>query len=79
MFDIDKFKEFNDSSGTKRVMCLLAESMPDAGKHLIRSEDVACRYGGDEFVVILPDSSAELAANRADIMRIAVGREEFAI
>ena len=40
---------------------------------LIRNEDVACRYGEDEFVLILPDSSAELAAHRAEEMRNAVG------
>ena len=76
MFDIDKFKEFNDSFGHEAGDVTL-QNLCQMLKALIRSEDVACRYGGDEFVVILPDSSAELAANRADIMRIAVGREEL--
>jgi diguanylate cyclase (GGDEF)-like protein len=71
MFDIDKFKEFNDSLGHEagdvalQVMCQIV-------KALVRSEDVACRYGGDEFVLILPDTSAELAVQRAEEMRIAV-------
>lgn len=76
MFDIDNFKEFNDSFGHEAGDVTL-QNLCQMLKALIRTEDVACRYGGDEFVIILPDSSAELAAQRAEDMRIAVGREEM--
>jgi diguanylate cyclase (GGDEF)-like protein len=76
MFDIDHFKDFNDSFGHEAGDVTL-QNLCQILKALIRSEDVACRYGGDEFVLILPDSSAELAAERAENMRIAVGREEM--
>lgn len=76
MFDIDKFKEFNDSFGHEAGDVTL-QNLCQMLKALIHSEDVACRYGGDEFLLILPESSAELAARRADIMRITVGREDL--
>jgi diguanylate cyclase (GGDEF)-like protein/PAS domain S-box-containing protein len=72
MLDIDNFKEFNDSFGHEAGDVAL-QNLCQILKALIRSEDVACRYGGDELVIILPDSSAELATQRAEDMRIAVG------
>jgi diguanylate cyclase (GGDEF)-like protein len=76
MFDIDNFKEFNDSFGHEAGDVAL-QTLCQMVKTLIRGEDVACRYGGDEFVLILPDSSAELAAQRAEEMRIAAGNAEI--
>jgi len=75
MLDIDNFKEFNDSFGHEAGDVAL-QNLCQMLKTYIRSEDVACRFGGDEFVLILPDTSAELAAQRAEEMRIAVGHEE---
>src|SRR5208282_3340202 len=75
MLDIDNFKEFNDSFGHEAGDVAL-QNLCQILKGLIRSEDIACRYGGDEFVLILPDSSAELTAQRAEEMRMAVGRAE---
>jgi len=76
MLDIDHFKEFNDSFGHEAGDVTL-ENLCHIVKTLIRSEDVACRYGGDEFVLILPDSSPELAAQRAEEMRIAARNAEI--
>jgi diguanylate cyclase (GGDEF)-like protein/PAS domain S-box-containing protein len=76
MFDIDNFKEFNDNFGHE-VGDVTLQNLCQMLKALIRDEDVACRYGGDEFLLILPDSSTELAMKRADNMRFAVGREEM--
>ena len=76
IFDIDNFKEFNDSFGHEAGDVAL-QNLCQMVKTLIRSEDVACRYGGDEFVLILPNSSADIAAQRAEDMRIAVGHAEI--
>ena len=76
MLDIDNFKEFNDSFGHE-AGDLTLQRLCQTLRALIRSEDVACRYGGDEFVLILPDSAAELATQRAEEMRTAVGHLEI--
>ena len=34
----------------------------------VRGEDIACRYGGDEFIVILPDASREVTCKRAELL-----------
>jgi len=75
MLDVDNFKEFNDSFGHEAGDVALKD-LCQVLKTLIRSEDVACRYGGDEFVLVLPDTTAELAAQRAEDMRITVGNRE---
>lgn len=54
--DIDKFKEINDKLGHlegDNILKALAESISTN----VREIDIACRYGGDEFVIILPDAS----------------------
>ena len=76
MLDVDNFKDFNDSFGHEAGDVALQNLCQMLRTH-IRSEDVTCRYGGDEFVLVLPDSSAELAAQRAEQMRIAVGHTEI--
>ncbi len=58
VFDLDDFKAINDEIGHlagDRVLSQASERLRDA----VRSVDVACRIGGDEFAVILPESSAE--------------------
>ena len=59
-FDVDKFKKINDSEGHLKgdeVLKRVAEVL----KSSVREVDIACRYGGDEFVVILPNSDIESA------------------
>ena len=68
MLDVDNFKEFNDSYGHEAGDVALQDLCQVLKTH-VRSEDVACRYGGDELVLILPDTSAELAGQRAEEMR----------
>ena len=75
MLDVDNFKGFNDSFGHEAGDAALKD-LCEVLKTLIRREDVACRYGGDEFVLVLPDTAAELATQRAEDMRIAVGNRE---
>ena len=65
LFDIDHFKRFNDTFGHAAGDHVLREF-----SHLLRSagreSDVACRYGGEEFVLFMPDAPLEVAQRRAE-------------
>ncbi len=65
MIDLDGFKRVNDTQGHQRGDALLQE-IADALRLTTRETDVPGRYGGDEFVVILPDTDAEQARRVAD-------------
>ncbi len=68
MLDIDHFKKVNDTHGHDigdRVLESLGSLLP----HLIRGEDIACRYGGEEFILIMPDASVEHTMHRAEEIR----------
>ena len=56
VFDLDDFKAINDRIGHLAGDSVLAEAA-DRVRDVVRSADVACRIGGDEFAVILPESS----------------------
>ena len=56
VFDLDDFKAINDRIGHLAGDGVLAEAA-DRVREVVRSADVACRVGGDEFAVILPESS----------------------
>ena len=55
MFDIDFFKKFNDSYGHPMGDLVLMEIAKEIKKN-VRKVDIACRYGGEEFAVILPET-----------------------
>jgi diguanylate cyclase (GGDEF)-like protein len=63
MLDINHFKRFNDTFGHAAGDVLLAELGRILLKNL-RKSDIACRYGGDEFMLILPDSSLDDTRHR---------------
>ena len=68
MIDIDHFKKINDTHGHAAGDAFLKE----LGKFLkeqIRQYDIACRFGGEEFVLMLPEISLDLAKERAESMR----------
>jgi diguanylate cyclase (GGDEF)-like protein len=73
MFDVDKFKTVNDTYGH-----LLGDQLlGDVGKRLgelLRTSDVKCRYGGDEFLLILPDTPAAGARQVAESLRREMSR-----
>ena len=71
MLDIDHFKRFNDSYGHEAGDALLAQ-FADVLKRTVRSEDIACRYGGEEFTVLLLEADAAAAWRRAEAIRAAV-------
>jgi diguanylate cyclase (GGDEF)-like protein len=64
MIDIDHFKSFNDSFGHEAGDAVL-RSFGTLLKEYFRGEDVLCRYGGEEFTVILPETSLEAARQRS--------------
>jgi len=69
--DIDHFKSFNDEYGHEAGDAVLRQ----LGAFLtaqVRYEDIACRYGGEEFVVVLPDAAIGIAAQRAEGIRAGV-------
>jgi len=69
--DIDHFKRFNDTFGHDAGDFVL-QSIADLLRNFFRGDDVACRCGGEEFAVILPESNARDAAVRADKLRAEV-------
>ncbi|CAN5237023.1 hypothetical protein BH18ACT12_BH18ACT12_18060 [soil metagenome] len=58
VFDLDDFKEINDRIGHLPGDAVLAEAA-ERVRDVVRTADIACRVGGDEFAVILPESSIE--------------------
>jgi diguanylate cyclase (GGDEF)-like protein len=68
MIDIDHFKDFNDTYGHAAGDALLSE-LGQLLKSHVRNEDIACRYGGEEFLLIMPYASLEAAQERADHLR----------
>ena len=56
MLDLDKFKPFNDAFGHDAGDSLL-RVLGNMIRDKLRKSDISCRYGGDEFVLVLPDSS----------------------
>ncbi len=76
MLDIDYFKRFNDTFGHEagdEVLRRLGAFLREA----VRGEDLACRYGGEELVVLLPD--APLASARETAERIRAGIERLTL
>lgn len=74
MMDLDNFKQINDQLGHDAGDVLLCQFAAIACR-VLRDEDVFCRYGGEEFVALLPNASAQLALLAADRLRIIFARE----
>jgi diguanylate cyclase (GGDEF)-like protein/PAS domain S-box-containing protein len=75
MMDIDHFKKFNDTHGHDqgdRVLQMVARVM----REQVRSFDFPCRYGGEEYVAILPGMSSDAACQVAEAIRIKVAETE---
>ncbi len=64
MLDLDHFKEYNDNYGHNagdELLCALGQIIQDT----VRREDIACRYGGEEFLLIMPGAPLDVALDRA--------------
>jgi len=68
LLDVDYFKRFNDTFGHEAGDLLLAE-LSGLLKDSVRGEDIVCRYGGEEFLIILSGASGDEAQKRAEQIR----------
>jgi len=68
LFDIDHFKQVNDSRGHLAGDALL-EKLGSLLARRTRPADIACRYGGEEFLLVLPDAPLDAAVERAEALR----------
>jgi diguanylate cyclase (GGDEF)-like protein len=78
IFDVDNFKEINDGWGHAAGDVVL-QQLGQLSLTAIRGGDIACRYGGDEFVLVLPEASLDVTRERAEYLRIEARRlqEEY--
>ena len=68
MIDLDHFKQFNDTFGHQGGDALL-RAFGEFVRQGTRGQDVACRFGGEEFVIILSSASIDAACKRAEYLR----------
>ena len=78
MLDIDHFKRVNDAHGHEAGDVVL-KGLSDLLMQQVRAVDRVCRYGGEEFTVILPETDAAVAMQIAERMRAEVERQPFDI
>jgi diguanylate cyclase (GGDEF)-like protein len=81
--DVDHFKRFNDTYGHSGGDALL-QQFARLMQSVVREEDLVCRYGGEEFLIILPDVDVETLRSRAEslldatrLLRVHVDGEEL--
>jgi diguanylate cyclase (GGDEF)-like protein/PAS domain S-box-containing protein len=76
MLDLDKFKQVNDTLGHAQGDETLRE-LARVLRGQTRDVDVVCRYGGDEFTMLLPETEADAALRKAERLREKVAEFEF--
>jgi diguanylate cyclase (GGDEF)-like protein/PAS domain S-box-containing protein len=78
MIDIDRFKGINDIYGHQAgddVLIALGKLLTEYS----RASDIACRYGGDEFAVVMLNASVKAAHKRAEEWRLAFAKQQFEV
>ncbi|WP_052384192.1 sensor domain-containing diguanylate cyclase [Litchfieldella xinjiangensis] len=68
MLDVDHFKRFNDNYGHQAGDLLLKE-LAIFLKQYVRGDDIVCRYGGEEFMLVMPGATLEQCRERAEALR----------
>ncbi len=68
MLDLDHFKSFNDKFGHQAGDAVLS-ALGDFLQKQVRAEDIACRYGGEEFLLVLPEAPLKVTVERAERLR----------
>ncbi|AFL51894.1 two-component system cell cycle response regulator [Sinorhizobium fredii] len=76
--DIDRFKLVNDTYGHDAGDEVLRE-FANRVRATVRGADLACRFGGEEFVIVMPDTTPEMAAIVAERLRLMVEGRAFGI
>ena len=76
MLDVDHFKRLNDSYGHQAGDEVL-KALGDLLRADTRAEDIACRYGGEEFLVLLPSMPLDTAKERAERWRTQLEQHDF--
>jgi diguanylate cyclase (GGDEF)-like protein len=74
LLDIDHFKNVNDTHG-HQVGDQVLQMVSEALKKNVRLGDIVCRYGGEEFLLVMPGMKIEDARIRAEILRTIVGSQ----
>lgn len=77
IFDLDHFKEINDHNGHDTGDAMLRSLAEIIRSNGVREDDIFCRYGGDEFVVLLPRTGLALAKVIAERFQKAVAAHSF--
>jgi two-component system cell cycle response regulator len=78
MTDLDRFKSINDTFGHDGGDDVLREFAARLRKN-VRGIDLACRFGGEEFVVVMPDTDAAIAKMVAERVRAEIERTPFTV
>lgn len=71
MIDLDHFKRLNDQHGHAKGDAVLRDAAAVITNQL-RESDIACRYGGEEMLVVLPNCGIEMAVHKAERLRVAI-------
>ena len=77
LMDIDKFKSINDQNGHSVADAVLVEMVDLINRHL-RSTDILVRWGGDEFILLFPNTELETAAGILERIRKTIEKSTFA-
>jgi diguanylate cyclase (GGDEF)-like protein len=78
MVDVDNFKAVNDTYGHEKGNLVLRQ-LADILRNEVRTTDIVCRYGGEEFAMIFPETHLNLAVKVADRIRIKVASQAAVI
>jgi two-component system, cell cycle response regulator len=76
MADVDRFKSINDTYGHSFGDDVIRKTAA-VFKQYCREEDIVCRYGGEEFTILLPNTTVQNAAELAERLRVALAAEQF--
>jgi two-component system cell cycle response regulator len=78
MLDLDRFKSINDTHGHNVGDEVLRETARRLADNL-RTVDMVARFGGEEFAIVMPDTTSEIALAAAERLRARIGETPFSV